>query len=69
MNKEWADLLFIITISDIEDWSNDAENTALITEINYALQIIQPENSYLKWYFTILLFFTVFLIVSRRDFF
>ncbi len=27
------------------------------TEINYDLQIIQPENSYLKLYFTILLFF------------
>ncbi len=22
---------------DTEDWSNDAENTALITEINYSL--------------------------------
>ncbi len=33
---------------DTEDWSNDAENTALITEINYILQNIQIENSYLK---------------------
>ncbi len=24
---------------DTEDWSNDAENTALITEINYSLTI------------------------------
>ncbi len=31
---------------DTEDWSNDAENTALITEINYILQYIHIENSY-----------------------
>ncbi len=36
----------IIMISD--DWSNDAENTALITEINYILTHIQTENSYFK---------------------
>ncbi len=30
---------------DTEDWSNDAENTALITEINYILKYIQIENS------------------------
>ncbi len=29
---------------DTEDWSNDAENTALITGINYILQYIQIEN-------------------------
>ncbi len=29
---------------DTEDWSNDAENTALITEINYMLRYIQLEN-------------------------
>ncbi len=33
---------------DTEDWSNDAENTALITEINYKLNYIQIENSYFK---------------------
>ncbi len=33
---------------DTEDWSNDAENTALITEINYSLTEIHIENSYLK---------------------
>ncbi len=27
-----------------EDWSNDAENTALITRINYILQYIHIEN-------------------------
>ncbi len=30
---------------DTEDWSNDAENTALITEINYSLTHIHIENS------------------------
>ncbi len=29
---------------DTEDWSNDAENSALITEINYILQYIQIEK-------------------------
>ncbi len=33
---------------DTEDWSNDAENSALITWINYILQYIQIENSYFK---------------------
>ncbi len=33
---------------DTEDWSNDAENTALITEINYSLTHIHIENSYFK---------------------
>ncbi len=28
-----------------EDWSNDAENSALITEINYSLTYIHIENS------------------------
>ncbi len=31
---------------DTEDWSNDAENSALITGINYILKYIQIENSY-----------------------
>ncbi len=29
---------------DTEDWSNDAENTDLITEINYSLTDINLEN-------------------------
>ncbi len=29
---------------DTEDWSNDAENSALITEINYNLKYIKIEN-------------------------
>ncbi len=33
---------------DAEDWSNDAENSALITGINYILLYIQKENSYFK---------------------
>ncbi len=33
---------------DAEDWSNDAENLALITGINYILKYIQIESSYFK---------------------
>ncbi len=33
---------------DTEDWSNDAENSALITGINYILKYNHIENSYLK---------------------
>ncbi len=33
---------------DTEDWSNDAENLALITRINYILKYIQIESSYFK---------------------
>ncbi len=32
---------------DTEDWSNDAENSALITGINYILKYIKVEYSYL----------------------
>ncbi len=47
---------------DTEDWSNDAENTALITGINYILTYIHIENSYFKLesYFTILQFLLYF---------
>ncbi len=31
---------------DTENWSNDAENTALITEINYILTYIKIRNQY-----------------------
>ncbi len=31
---------------DTEDWSNDAENSALITEINYILKYIKIGNQY-----------------------
>ncbi len=33
---------------DTEDCSNDAENTALITGINYILKYIKTENIYFK---------------------
>ncbi len=33
---------------DTEDWSNDAENTDLITEINYIWQYIHIVNTYFK---------------------
>ncbi len=33
---------------DTEDWSNDAENTALITEIHYSFKYIKIENCYYK---------------------
>ncbi len=42
---------------DTEDWSNDAENTASITEINYILLYIQIENSSLKLKYFIILFY------------
>ncbi len=35
-------------LCDTEDWSNDAENTASITEINYISKYIEVENSYLN---------------------
>ncbi len=43
---------------DTKDWSNDAENSAWITRINYILKYIHTENSYFKMhlYFTIVLF-------------
>ncbi len=31
---------------DTEDWSNDAENTVLITGINYSLKYIYIKNLY-----------------------
>ncbi len=33
---------------DTEDWSNDAENTALFTEVNYCLTHIHIENNCFK---------------------
>ncbi len=33
---------------DTEDWSNDAENSALIPDINYMLKYIKIENCYFK---------------------
>ncbi len=33
---------------DTEDWRNDAENSALITEINSILKYIEIENCYFE---------------------
>ncbi len=48
----WAENQHIRIISegscDTEDWRNYAENSALITGINYILKYIQIENSYFK---------------------
>ncbi len=44
INVSWASNQRIRMISercDTEDWSNDAENTALITGINYIFKYIQ----------------------------
>ncbi len=51
-NVSWAAIHHISMISegscDTEDWSNDTENSALITGINYVIKYIQKENSYFK---------------------
>ncbi len=48
-NVSWAANQYIRMISegscDTEDWSDDAENTALITEINYILTCITIEKN------------------------
>jgi len=36
----------VLSDSDSEDWSNDAENSALITGINYTLKYVHMENCY-----------------------
>ncbi len=61
---------------DTEDWSNDPENSALITAISDILKYITIENSYfqLQYYFTILQFYCIFnqinaALVSIKDFF
>ncbi len=33
---------------DTEDWSNDVQNSALITELHYILKYITTENHYFK---------------------
>ncbi len=37
-----------LTLCDTEDWSNNAENSALITAINDILKHIHIENGYFK---------------------
>ncbi len=60
-----------------EDWSNDAENSALITTINYILKVYKNRNPLFYIviiYFTILLFLSCIFnqlnaaLMSRRDF-
>ncbi len=34
---------------DTEDWRNDAENTALISRINYILKFIKQETNIRHW--------------------
>ncbi len=48
---------------DTEDWSNDAENSALITEINYILTYIHIEKKLFEIVeiFHIITVFTIFL--------
>ncbi len=52
-NVSWAANQHIRMIScegsyDTEDWSNDAENSALITGINYVLKYIHIEHDCFK---------------------
>ncbi len=51
INVSWAANLYIRMISegscDTEDWSNDAENTALITEINYIYITLMEKSEYI----------------------
>jgi len=50
---------------DTEDWSNDAENTALITGINYSLTYIYMEIMAIIFHnFTV---FTVFFIGGQKE--
>ena len=46
---------------DAEDWSNDAENSALIIGINYILKYIKKIN-FKKYIFHIITVFAVFWI-------
>ncbi len=67
---EAAQLFSLITIihiwmisegsRDTKDWSNDTENTAVITGMNYILKYIKIENGYFKLeqYFTLLFYCT-----------
>ncbi len=45
---------------DTKDWSNDAENSALITRINYILKYIHIANSFSPSLFIYLLFVCLF---------
>ncbi len=47
---------------DTEDWSNDAENSALITGINYILKLISIKKSYLK----LIIFHSIVIFLSNK---
>ncbi len=49
---------------DTEDWSNDAEYSALITEINYILTHNRIENSY--FLIPIFHYFSVFTVFKNK---
>ena len=48
-----------------EDWRNDAENTALITEMNYILKYIQIESSFILNSKTILQYYCFCCILNK----
>ncbi len=52
--------------NDSEDWSNDAENTTLIIEINYILKYIKIENHF-KYFPTLFFFLYVWWNKCRLD--
>ncbi len=59
---------------DTEDWSNDAENTALITEINYSSTYTHIEFFLFNIEIIFQNFYCIFdkinaALVSKRDFF
>ncbi len=43
---------------DTQDWSNGAENSALLTKIHYILKYIQIENPY---YIYLFLYYTIYI--------
>ncbi len=45
---------------DTEDWTNDAENSALITGIHGILNYIQTENTYFKFFIIFHNFYCIF---------
>ncbi len=66
----WAADQYIRMISegscDTEDWRNDAENSALITGINYILKHIQNMHTYLNVLLSIsaVLFYCIFCQIN-----
>ncbi len=44
---------------DSEDWSNDAENKAFITAINYISKFLKTENRYFNFFLNVHFFLTI----------